>query len=145
MPPLVRYTFMRTGHPVLENWGREAWSDWLHVIVGMSGAARQTVEERIKRDGLQRRVGAYIPDFSGVAPLLAGSNMLATNVKPFLGADVKTYGLVARRPPLDLPDVTFRFFWSARLTVDPGNIWLRKVVIGAYETLCAEAMTMDNG
>lgn len=81
---------------------------WPHVIVGMSGAARQTVEDRVTRDGLERRIGAHIPEFSGIGPLLAASNMLATNAKPFLGADVRTYGLVARRPPIDLPDVTFR-------------------------------------
>ena len=64
--------------------------------------------------------------------------MLATSVRPFLGADVVTYGLEARRPPIDLPDITFRFFWSSRLSADPGNAWLRKTVIGAYEALCQE-------
>jgi DNA-binding transcriptional LysR family regulator len=144
MPPLSRYTFMRAGHPALDNWSREAWLDWPHVMVGLSDAARQTVEERVKRDGLRRRIGAHIPEFSGIGPLLAGSNMLATNVKPFLGADVVTYGLVARRPPVDLPDITFRFFWSARLAADPGNTWLRAIVIGAYEELCAETMAYDD-
>lgn len=43
-----------------------------------------------------------------------------------------------RRPPIDLPDITFRFFWSSRLSADPGNTWLRKTVIGAYEALCQE-------
>ena len=140
MPPLARHTFLREGHPALKTWGRQAWLDWPHVMVGMSDAARQTVEDRIARDGMERRIGARIPDFSGIGPLLARSNMLATNVKPFLGADMATYGLVARRPPVDLPDITFRFFWSARLTADPGNAWLRRIVIGAYETLCADAM-----
>lgn len=143
MSPLVRFTFMRRGHPALENWGKQAWLEWPHVMVGMSNAARQTVEDRIKRDGLERRIGAHIPEFSGIGPLLAGSNMLATNVKPFLGADVTTYSLVARRPPVDLPDITFRFFWSARLAADPGSKWLRKIVIGAYEALCAEALETD--
>ena len=142
MPPLERYTFMRRGHPALENWGKQAWLEWPHVVVGMSDAARQTVEERLKRDGLDRRIGARIPEFSGIGPLLAGSNMLATNAKPFLGADIRTYGLIWRRPPVKLPDITFRFFWSARLAADPGNRWLRGLIIGAYEALCAEAAGM---
>jgi len=143
MPPLERYTFMRRGHPALENWGKQAWLEWPHVVIGMSDAARQTVEERLKRDGLDRRIGAHIPEFSGIGPLLAGSNMLATNVKPFLGADIRTYGLIWRRPPVEMPQVTFRFFWSARLTEDSGNRWLRGLVIGAYEALCAEAAAME--
>lgn len=108
-PPLKRYTFMRRGHPALKNWGREAWLEWPHVVVGMSNAGRQTVEDSIRRDGLDRRVGAHIPEFSGVGPLLGSSHMLATTVKPFLGDDVETYGLVFRRPPVDLSDITFRF------------------------------------
>lgn len=143
MPPLERYTFMRRGHPALENWGKESWLEWPHVVVGMSDAARQTVEERLKRDGLDRRIGAHIPEFSGIGPLLAGSNMLATNAKPFLGADIRTYGLVWRRPPVELPDITLRFFWSARLAADPGNRWLRGLIIGAYEAVCAEAAGME--
>lgn len=143
MPPLTRHTFMRRGHPALETWDKQAWLDWPHVMVGISQSARQTVEDRLKRDGLQRRIGAHIPEFSGIGPLLAGSNMLATNVKPFLGADVKTYGLVARRPPVDLPDITFRFFWSTRLAADPGNRWLRGIVIGAYQALCAETAAKE--
>ena len=138
LPPLKRYTFMRQGHPALANWSKQAWLEWPHVVVGLSNAGRQTVEDSVKRDGLERRVGAHIPEFSGVGPLLASSNMLATNVKPFLGADAKTYGLVSQRPPITLPDITFRFFWSARLTADPGNIWLRDTIMGAYEKLCLE-------
>ena len=113
------------------------------LVEPSANAARQTVEERIARDGLERRVGAHIPEFSGVAPLLASTNVLATNVKPFLGSDMQTYGLVARKPPVTLPDITFRFFWSARVTADPGSRWLRNIVIGAYEMLCENAWSID--
>jgi DNA-binding transcriptional LysR family regulator len=70
LPPLKRYTFARDGHPALEDWGREAWIFWPHIVVGMAEAARQTVEERVAQLGVERRVGARIPEFSGVGPLL---------------------------------------------------------------------------
>jgi hypothetical protein len=84
MPTLKRYTFMRKGHPAAENWDKQAWLDWLHVMVGMSNAARQTVKDQIARDGLERRIGAHLPDFSGVAPLLSRTNMLGTSVQMFM-------------------------------------------------------------
>ncbi|WP_415919063.1 LysR family transcriptional regulator [Tateyamaria sp. SN6-1] len=133
MPTLQRYTFMRGDHPAAANWTRQAWLDWPHVMVGMSNAARQTVEDRVARDGMERRIGAHLPEFSGVAPLLARTNMLGTTVPLFMADDMKTYGLIAKRPPVDLPDITFRFFWSARLSQDPGGKWLRSTVINAYE------------
>jgi DNA-binding transcriptional LysR family regulator len=133
MPTLERYTYMRRGHPAADDWTRQAWLDWPHVMVGMASAARQTVEKRAARDGLDRRIGAHLPEFSGVAPLLARTDMLGTTVPFFMVGDMETYDLIAKRPPVDLPDITFRFFWSARLSEDPGQKWLRSVIIGAYE------------
>lgn len=140
MPTLKRYTFMRKGHPAANNWNKQAWLDWPHVMVGMSHAARQTVEDQIARDGLERRIGANLPEFSGVAPLLSRTNMLATSVHMFMVDDVRTYDLIAKCPPVDLPDISFRFFWSARLSQDPGSKWLRSSVIAAYERIHERAL-----
>lgn len=139
MPTLERYTYMRKEHPAAENWNKQAWLNWPHVMVGMSDAARQTIEEKAKRDRLERRIGAHLPEFSGVAPLLARTNMLGTSVQLFMGDDARTYGLIAKRPPVDLPDITFRFFWSERLSQDPGSRWLRSLVIQDYETVHARS------
>ena len=144
MPTLKRFTFMRKDHPAAQSWSKRAWLDWPHVMVGMSNAARETIEERVVRDGLERRIGARLPEFSGVAPLLARTNMLGTTVAPFIAEDLQTYGLIAKRPPVDLPDITFRFFWSARLSQDPGGKWLRSVVIAAYEAVQDRAEKLTN-
>ena len=144
MPTLQRYTYMRRGHPAAANWNKQSWLDWPHVMVGMSNAARQTVEDRVARDGMERRIGAHLPEFSGVAPLLARTNMLGTTVQLFMVEDMPTYGLIAKRPPVDLPDITFRFFWSARLSQDPGSKWLRSVVIAAYETIHEKAACLSS-
>ena len=140
MPTLQRFTYMRAGHPAAQSWDKKAWLDRPHVMVGMSNAARQTVEDRVARDGMERRIGAHLPEFSGVAPLLARTNMLGTTVPLFMADDMKTYGLIAKRPPIDLPDITFRFFWSARLSQDPGGKWLRSTVIGAYDCINETAL-----
>lgn len=143
MPTLKRYTYMRRGHPAVEKWNKQAWLDWPHVMVGMSNAARQTVEDQVARDGMERRIGAHLPEFSGVAPLLARTNMLGTTVQLFMVEDTRTYGLLAKRPPVDLPDITFRFFWSTRLSQDPGSKWLRSVVINAYEKIHDKAISLE--
>ncbi|WP_044006337.1 hypothetical protein [Jannaschia sp. CCS1] len=57
--------------------------------------------------------------------------MLGTTAPLFLADDMKTYGLIAKRPPV----IIFRFFWSARLSQDPGRKWLRSTVIRAYERI----------
>lgn len=139
MPTLRRYTYMRRGHPAADDWSEEAWLTWPHVVVGIANAARDTVEDAVRNKGLTRRIGAHIPEFSGIAPLLARTDMLGTSVPLFMAGDAETYDLIAKRPPVDVPDVTFRFFWSARLSEDPGLKWLRTTVLGAYEALSARA------
>lgn len=147
MPTLQRFTYMRAGHLAAQTWNKQAWLEWPHVMVGMSNAARQTVQDRVARDGMERQIGAHLLEFSGVAPLLARTNMHGTTVPLFMADDMKTYGLIAKRTPVDLPDITFRFFWSARLSQDPGGKWLRSTVIDAYDcvnktaldALCADA------
>lgn len=95
MPTLKRYTFMCNGNPALDNCDQVAWLKWPHVMVGMASAARQTVENKIAQEGLERSIGANLPEFSGVAPLLARTNMLGTSVRPFMARDMEIYDLVA--------------------------------------------------
>jgi DNA-binding transcriptional LysR family regulator len=133
-----RYTFARKGHPALSCWSREAWLRWPHVVVGMYSGARQTVEERMVSLGLERQIGARIPDFSGIGPLLANSDMLANQIGLTVLGDLDVYDLQVLETPADLPDITFRFMWSARLANDPGIRWLRALMIGSYEDLQAK-------
>ncbi len=133
LKPMRRYTFARSDHPALENWTRAAWLNWPHVVVGMAGSARQTVEERIAQIGIERRIGARIPEFSGVAPLLARTDLLANQIAVALAESMEPFGLRAMRPPVELPDLTFHVFWSSRLSNDPGNMWLRRLVIDCIE------------
>ncbi len=138
LAPDRRYTFARKGHPALSCWSREAWLRWPHVVVGMYSGARQTVEERMATLGLERQIGARIPDFSGIGPLLANSDMLANQIGLTVLGDLDVYDLQVLETPADLPDITFRFLWSARLANDPGNRWLRALMIGTYRDLQAK-------
>jgi hypothetical protein len=99
---------------------------------------RQTVEERMVSLGLERQIGARIPDFSGIGPLLANSDMLANQIGLTVLGDLDVYDLQVLETPADLPDITFRFMWSARLANDPGIRWLRALMIGTYEDLQAK-------
>lgn len=136
---LKRYVFARPGHPALANWTHQAWVDWPHVTVGMSHGAPETVSDRVARLGIERRIGARVTDFSGIAPLLAGTDMLSNQVAVMLGNDIDAFGLRILRPPLDLPDFRFRWFWNTRLSNDPGGRWFRTLLIDCFEELLDEA------
>ena len=134
----IRYTYARSGHPALENWTQQAWIDWPHIIFGSTHGTPETVAERIAKLGVDRRIGARVTDYAHIGPLLAKTNMLANQVAVMLTDDLDHYSLRILRPPMELPDFTFRWVWSTRLTTDPGSRWFRTILMNCFDDLVTE-------
>ncbi len=117
-------SFMRTGHPALRNWGRKAWLRHPHVVV-MVGDRMQSPVQAAGAMALERRVGAYVPNFSAVAPLLARTDMIATLPTLAIGESAQHYGLMAKPPPLVIPPIAHSLFWSTQHGNEPALKWLR--------------------
>jgi DNA-binding transcriptional LysR family regulator len=137
--PFSWVTFARKDHPALSNWGVKAWMTWPHVVVNVGNAVRNPIDEAMSGRSERRKIGARIPDFSGVAPLLAGTNMLGTFPPLTMVDNMEVYGLRALKPPVPLPSFASRFFWSSRLANDPGNRWIRGLFLDIYTKLQREA------
>ena len=128
-----RYCYARHDHPAVAGWGMEAWLEYPHVIVSVGGAARQTVSEALERDNLQRRIGARVAEFAGLAPLIARTDNIGTFAPIGIAEDAEAFGLAVLEPPLEMPAVNFGIAWNARLTNDPAIRWFRDLVIAAFE------------
>lgn len=133
--PFRWLTFLRKDHPALADWGLAAWQRWPHVQVDIANNVKSPVEAELAEDRVPRKIGALIPDFSGVAPLLANSDMLGTFPTLLLAPEMEVHGLRALVPPVAISPFRVRFFWSARLTNDPANRWIRNIVIEEYTRL----------
>jgi hypothetical protein len=90
-----------------------------HVVVGISGAARQTVQEAIVRDGLQRQIGTRLFDF-------ARSDHMGTFAPIGVAEDTVTFGPAFMVPTIGIPPIQFPIVWNACLANDPAILWLRK-------------------
>ena len=139
MPALKIHVFCRAGHPALQDWSRATWLRWPHIMIGLGTAARTTVDERSIELGMDRRIGARIPDFSAAAPLLARTNLLFNNFSISMVDDLDMYNLKVLQSPIGPVKERLRFMWSTRLANDPGLQWLRRTVIESYETLVQHA------
>ena len=139
LPTMTRYTFARSGHPALENWTRQAWIDWPHIIFGLTHGTPETVAERIAKLGVDRRIGARVTDYAHIGPLLAATDMLANQVAVMLADDLDRCNLRILRPPIGLPDFTFRWAWNSRLTTEPGNQWFRRILMDCFDDLITES------
>ena len=98
----------------------------------MGGAARQTVSDALERDNLQRRIGARVAEFAGLAPLIARTDNIGSLAPIGIAEDAEAFGLAVLEPPIDLPAVNFGIAWNARLTNDPAIRWFRNLVVAAF-------------
>jgi len=135
MRPFTWLTFVRKGHPALARWGMEEWLKWPHLLVDIANNIRNPINQELEAIGKGRTIGASIPDFSGVAPLVARTNMLATFPMLSMQHDMQVYDLRVLTPPLELRPFPVRFCWSSRLANTPANRWIRKIVLETYTEL----------
>ncbi len=136
--PMKRYVWARRDHPAANEWSLESWLCYPHVVVRIPAAIHGTVEEHLASLGLKRRIGLHAASWSGIAPALKGTNMLANTlgVAVFECADGKDLQIF--EPPEAMPDIVFRVMWKTELDADPALTWLRNIVLQTIEDLFAE-------
>ena len=129
------YTFARKGHPGIAAWGATAWKRWPHIVVQMGERVRSTVEIAAQSHGVERTIGATVPNFSQIPALLSQTNLLATMTPLVMDGAMARHGLVALEPPMPIDPSAFSFIWGFRLENDPGSRWFRTRVMRVYEDL----------
>jgi DNA-binding transcriptional LysR family regulator len=129
------WTYLRKDHPALAAWGLDEWRRWPHVQVMLGDRQRTTLDTVIAEQNVKRTIGARVPHFSCVPDLLARTDMLAT--LPLLMSEqlLEHSNLCAVEPPLPIAPVPLSYFWSFRLTNDPGALWIRSVVMATFAGL----------
>jgi DNA-binding transcriptional LysR family regulator len=128
-------TFARKGHPGIPNWGAAAWKRWPHIVVQLGERVRSMVEIAAQRHGVERTIGATVPNFSQIPALLSQTNLLATMTPMVVDGAMAHHGLVALEPPMPINPSAFSFIWGFRLENDPGSRWFRTLVMRVYDEL----------
>jgi DNA-binding transcriptional LysR family regulator len=116
--------FLRREHPALADWNVDSWSAWPHIVVRI-GNRPSPVDLAAAAARVKRRVGAWVPQFSAVAPLLAGSDFIATAPTIVMVDAIRQFDLVATPVPIPVETMPHMMYWSARLTQEAGLVWLR--------------------
>jgi DNA-binding transcriptional LysR family regulator len=131
-------SFVRKGHPAIATWGRQAWSRWPHVVVRVANPVPSPVTTAHRRSR-ERTIGARVPTFSDVAPLIARTDMIATFPIATLVDAVKLYHLQLLPPPFPIARFPHRMIWSTRLGNDPAIGWIRNAMRTAIEEVADES------
>jgi DNA-binding transcriptional LysR family regulator len=107
---------MQSNHPAAKSFCLERWLEWPHLVVSGEGSKRGSLEEVLARHGLSRRVGAVVPNFMMVEPLLLASNLIGM-VPPSCLSRGKH--LAVFEPALAIEDFNLHLAWHTRRDMDP--------------------------
>ncbi|MBX2802592.1 MAG: LysR family transcriptional regulator [Myxococcales bacterium] len=114
--------YARAGHPAFDAWSAQAWAAYSHVMVGIGLGGRGPISLQAERLGIERTVGAVVPNFSMVSSVLVRTDLLFTGPSVAMH-DAAADGLDSREVPFDLPPMGLSMFRSAVDGNEPGVEW----------------------
>jgi DNA-binding transcriptional LysR family regulator len=117
--------FGRRGHQAFSRWGPASWSRWPHLAVRVGDSLTSPVNVAATAAGLERRIAGWVPHFSAIAPVLAGSDLLATLPAIAMAETLHRYDLDSRQVPFPIAPLPHAMIWSTGRSRDHGIAWLR--------------------
>ena len=136
-PPLQRRSLfrdpyvclMRIDHPRIEGkLTRKKFLAASHALVSYRGGHR-VIEEALERAGLARRIALRVPHFTVVPMVLERTDLILTLPARVARVYERRGRLKSLPPPVPIPPAEVAVHWHERFDSDPGNRWLREVLI----------------
>jgi DNA-binding transcriptional LysR family regulator len=121
---------VRRGHPMGPKLRkRDAFLDALHVAVIIRGQNEDLIDGWLRAKGIERRIALVVPGYLEALHVAARTDLVAFVPRRLIAALSKQLALATVTPPLD-PGLDEQFmFYPTRAQMDPGSIWLRKLML----------------
>jgi DNA-binding transcriptional LysR family regulator len=117
--------FGRRGHAAFSEWGPATWAAWPHLVVRVGDSLTNPVHVAASAAGLERTIAGWVPNFSAIAPILAGSDMLATLLSVAMTETLHAYRLDSMEVPFPIAPLPHAMVWCGGRSRDPAQRWLR--------------------
>lgn len=124
---------MRADHPrIKKRLTRRLFEEASHALVSSTGSGHRVIEEALERHGLTRRIALRVPHFTVVPMVLERTDLLLT--LPSRAARVFEQGgrFKSLPPPVPIPPADVGVHWHERFDRDPGNRWLRELILELF-------------
>ncbi|MCA1416414.1 LysR family transcriptional regulator [Bradyrhizobium sp. NBAIM20] len=121
---------VRRGHPVgAKLKRREAFLAARHVGVIIRGHPQDLIDTWLRAKGIERHISLVVPGYLEALHVAARTDLVAFVPRRLIAALSKQLGLVTVTPPFD-PGMDEQFmFHPTRAQMDPGSIWLRRLML----------------
>ena len=121
---------MRADHPIAAL-TKKRFLEASHALVTYRGGHR-VIEEALDRAGLSRRIALRVPHFTVVPMVLERTDLILTLPARVARVFEQRGKLKALAPPVSIPPAEVAVHWHERFEADPGNRWLRGLMIELY-------------
>jgi DNA-binding transcriptional LysR family regulator len=108
---------------------RDTFLNARHVAVIIRGQNEDLIDGWLRGKGIERRIALVVPGYIEALHVAARTDLVAFVPQRLIRALSKQLSLVSITPPLD-PGIDEQFmFHPTRAQLDPGSIWLRKLML----------------
>jgi DNA-binding transcriptional LysR family regulator len=121
---------VRRGHPVAAKLARrDVFLAARHVAVVIRGQNVDLIDDWLRTKGIERRIALVVPGYIEALHIVARTDLVAFVPGRLIAALARPLSLKAIAPPLD-PGIDEQYmFYPTRAQLDPGSIWLRKLML----------------
>jgi DNA-binding transcriptional LysR family regulator len=121
---------VRRGHPMAAKLKRrDTFLAARHVGVIIRGQPEDLIDSWLRSKGIERHISLVVSGYLEALHVAARTDLVAFVPRRLIAALSKQLGLVTVAPPLD-PGIDEQFmFYPTRAQMDPGSIWLRRLML----------------
>jgi DNA-binding transcriptional LysR family regulator len=124
---------VRSAHPVIrDRLTQQQFQDLPHAVVRTAGRSHEIVEQYLKQHGIRRRELLLSPHFLGIPTIIAATDLIVTVPQPIGEVFGHFNGLRVFPPPHPIPTFDVKQYWHRSQHIDPGNRWLRGIVVDLF-------------
>lgn len=117
---------VRPGHPVLAGeFTLDEWVSFGHVVVLVGRREHSVVDAAIQAAGRSRKIAVTVPSFLLAPRAVITTDFIYTAPHILAVHAQREHGLVALRPPIEIPGMQVSVMWHERWDADPGHMWFR--------------------
>jgi len=121
---------VRRGHPVGARLKRrDVFLEARHVAVVIRGQREDLIDGWLRAKGIERRIALVVPGYIEALHVTARTDLVAFVPRRRIAALAKQLSLVTVAPPFDPGIDEQHMFYPTRAQMDPGSIWLRRLML----------------
>lgn len=133
----------RSGHPRIQgSITPEQYMDEEHVVLPERERRVLPLEKFLGHPVLERRIGAQVPQLTGLLFAVSRSDLIATAPRYLARQLAPSLGIQVLPFPMDVPQIPIYAIWPAVLDQDPAHQWLRAQMADVFRL---EEASADHG